>query len=101
MAKIQKPFSFDHILTRKEVHKLTIANVTVACVTVSGLGYNNFHYPLSDVDNRYTFDIDFIHKGSEDIKEILEETTWWDEICEAVHRHVACLFNDQIMEEAA
>lgn len=95
MTKIKQDFQFTYQLKHKVVRDLRIVTDHVGDLLVQGTAYFNPDTSVIDVNDRYSFDIDFIRWNGTDIKPVLEVVGGLEEIEEEVHRMVAGLFNDK------
>jgi hypothetical protein len=93
MSKIKKPFRFTHTFTQKVVRDLRIVTETLD-VEVSGTGYNNTNSSVTDIDEKFSIDIDFIIWKGKDVTELVEFMGCFEEVQEAAFRHVVNLFLD-------
>lgn len=92
--KKEKFFSFTYPLKQKVVRDLKIVTEHVADLIVSGVAYENLHFPKSEPYDRWTADIDYVKYQGVDIRPIMEVTGGMEEIYDAAEKHAATLFED-------
>lgn len=90
---MQRDFTFHYPLKHKVVRDLKIVTEEVGELVVEGLGYfDPSANILSNIEDRYAADIDFVKWNGTDIKPVLEVCGGLEEIEEAAVRHLASLF---------
>jgi hypothetical protein len=96
MSKITKNFEITYPLKHKIVRDLRIITETVGYLVVSGVAYCDTNVPKTDIDERYSVDVDFINWNGVDITPVLEVTGGHEEVVEYVIERVAELFTEEI-----
>jgi hypothetical protein len=97
--KVSRDFLFHYPLKHKVVRDLKIVTEHVGDLVIEGLGYyDSSANILSNIEERYAADIDFVKWNGVDIKPVLEVCGGLEEIEEATIRHLASLFESK--EEA-
>ncbi|HVG40516.1 MAG TPA: hypothetical protein VM888_02800, partial [Chitinophagaceae bacterium] len=94
--KLRQEFVFHYPLKHKVVRDLKIVTEQVGELVVEGLGYFDPSASiLTDIEDRYAADIDFIKWNGTDIKSVLEVCGGLEEIEEATIRHLASVFENK------
>lgn len=100
--KEKKDFVFHYPLKHKVVRDLKIVTEHVGDLVVEGFGYFDPSVSvLSNIEDRYAADIDFVKWNGADIKPVLEVCGGLEEIEEATIRHLATVFEQKNIEKAA
>ncbi len=101
MRQATRPFGFYYPLNHKVVRNLKIVNEHIGDLRVEGsASLNPSTSVLSQLDERYSVDIDFVKWNGMDIKPVLELTGLIEDIQEAALRQCASLF-ENILSKAA
>lgn len=101
MRQATKSFDFIFPLNHKVVRNLKIVNEHIGDLHVEGsVSLNSSVSLLSQLDERYTVDIDFVKWNGTDIKPVLELTGLLDDVQEAALRHCVSLFESPLKKAA-
>jgi hypothetical protein len=97
-TKLKQHFEITYPLTHKVVRDLKIVTEHIGDLIVTGTAYCDPTVLKTEVDDRYSIDIDFVKWNGADIKPVLVVTDTLDDIEEFCIQKAACLFEK---EEAA
>lgn len=101
MRQVPKSFNFTFPLNHKVVRNLKIVNEHIGDLYVEGsASLNSSVSILSQLDERYTVDIDFVKWNGTDIKPVLELTGLIDDVQQAALRHCVSLFENPLKKAA-
>lgn len=101
MRQATRSFGFYYPLNHKVVRNLKIVNEHIGDLRVEGsASLNPSTSVLSQLDERYSVDIDFVKWNGMDIKPVLELTGLIEDIQEAALRQCASLFENTLSKAA-
>lgn len=95
-SKLRQDFEITYPLNHKVIRDLRVVSEHVGDLVVTGTAYCDPTVLKTEVNDRYSIDIDFVKWNGTDIKTVLEATGTMDDIDDFCFRKVASLFEKEV-----